>query len=343
MSRFPITLIGGGIAGLSLGIGLRRAGVETTLIEATTYPRHRVCGEFISGVSEETLRQLGVNDLLDDAEPCQETVWHDREGSFFRSILPVAAKGISRYRLDQRMATRFRDLGGILREGERFPQKEPVEEGYVYASGRPRHVTSPLLGLKGHLAAYPLDGDLEMHLGDGGYIGLSRIEDGRVNACGLFRRRPELKTGDGTALSAYLHACGLADLARRIKLSSPDPTSFLGVSAFQLGFQPAPETGGLRIGDQFSIIGPFTGHGMSMAFQSAALILPHLVQYVRGERSWDDVALESSKGLRRIFQKRMVASQMIHPFLTSKSGQKVFSTLAKNGLLPFSLLYRATR
>jgi 2-polyprenyl-6-methoxyphenol hydroxylase-like FAD-dependent oxidoreductase len=343
MSGHPITLIGGGIAGLSLGIGLRRAGVEATLIEATSYPRHRVCGEFISGVSDETLVSLGIKDLLEDAESCRETVWHDRTGPVFRSSLPVAARGISRYRLDQRMADRFCELGGDLREGERFPQDVVAGDGAVYASGRPRYPDSPWLGLKGHLVEYPIDGDLEMHLGDGGYIGLSRIEDGRVNACGLFRRRPGLKTGGGAALPAYLRACGLSNLAGRIEGSSPDPASLLGVSAFQMGLQPMPRAGELRIGDQFSIIGPFTGHGMSMAFQSAALVLPHLIEYARGERPWEDVVLRSREKLRRTFRKRLGVSRMIHPFLTSNGGQKVFTTLARRGLLPFSLLYRVTR
>ena len=33
----PITIVGGGLAGLSLGIALRRAGVETQIIEAGHY------------------------------------------------------------------------------------------------------------------------------------------------------------------------------------------------------------------------------------------------------------------------------------------------------------------
>ena len=56
----PITIIGGGLAGLSLGIALRRANVETQIIEAGHYPRHRVCGEFITGLDNATIELLGI-------------------------------------------------------------------------------------------------------------------------------------------------------------------------------------------------------------------------------------------------------------------------------------------
>src|SRR6266446_9957477 len=56
----PITIIGGGLAGLTLGIGLRQRGIPVTVLEAGHYPRHRVCGEFISGGGQEVLERLGV-------------------------------------------------------------------------------------------------------------------------------------------------------------------------------------------------------------------------------------------------------------------------------------------
>ncbi len=58
----PITIVGGGLAGLTLGIALRRRGVPVILCEAGHYPRHRVCGEFISGRGLEVLARLGLHE-----------------------------------------------------------------------------------------------------------------------------------------------------------------------------------------------------------------------------------------------------------------------------------------
>ena len=63
----PITIVGGGLAGLTLGIGLRQRGVPVSVIEAGQYPRHRVCGEFISGRGQETLTRLGLTEPLRQA------------------------------------------------------------------------------------------------------------------------------------------------------------------------------------------------------------------------------------------------------------------------------------
>ena len=59
-----ITIVGGGLAGLTLGIGLRRKGIPVAIREAGHYPRHRVCGEFISGRGLQTLDRLGLLEKL---------------------------------------------------------------------------------------------------------------------------------------------------------------------------------------------------------------------------------------------------------------------------------------
>jgi 2-polyprenyl-6-methoxyphenol hydroxylase-like FAD-dependent oxidoreductase len=65
-----VTIVGGGLAGLTLGIGLLRRGVPVTVWEAGSYPRHRVCGEFISGNGQNSLARLGLLDGLQTAGAC---------------------------------------------------------------------------------------------------------------------------------------------------------------------------------------------------------------------------------------------------------------------------------
>lgn len=145
----PVQIAGAGLAGLSLGIALRKRGVEVEICEASRFPRHRVCGEFLSGVSEETLQNLGVAESLVDAESLSSTSWYDPKGRILEAELPMPARGISRCRLDERLAQVFRELGGVLKEQERLPASVLSEEGVVRATGRVLEKESEWLGWSG--------------------------------------------------------------------------------------------------------------------------------------------------------------------------------------------------
>src|SRR5690606_36695936 len=84
----PITIAGGGLAGLSLAVALRHRGIPVKVLEAEDYPRHRVCGEFISGVSAETLAALRIAPLFDGAAEHRTVVWFDSGTPFHRDTLP---------------------------------------------------------------------------------------------------------------------------------------------------------------------------------------------------------------------------------------------------------------
>lgn len=336
-------IAGGGLAGLSIGIALRKAEVPVVVSEAARFPRHRVCGEFLSGVTPETLRALGIEDCLDDAQVLSTTTWYDRRGRIFSAVLPSPARGISRYRLDERLAVLFREVGGDFREGDRLPAAALEDEGVVLATGRAPEKDSVWLGLKAHLPGFETESDLEMHLGAEGYVGLSRVEGDRVNVAGLFKLRPGLKAKGPDALLAYTAACGLRSLAARMEAIPPDPESCLGVSSFGFGIKSRREGTGLRLGDRRAIIPPFTGNGMSMALESAELALPSLLSYASGRISWPECVHAYEEASGRYFARRVRAARLVHPFLFSRFGQGIAGGLARTGLLPFSLLYRAVR
>ena len=187
-----ITIVGGGLAGLTLGLGLRERGVPVTLWEAGRYPHHRVCGEFVSGRGLESLDRLRLRRLLEDAGAVTAST-----AAFFAArtsapprALPSLAMCLSRRVMDERLAQEFVRRGGELLEGERW-QSTNFSEGVVRATGRrpqPEENGVRWFGLKAHARNLTLTADLEMHVATNGYVGLCRINGGAVNVCGLFRR-----------------------------------------------------------------------------------------------------------------------------------------------------------
>jgi flavin-dependent dehydrogenase len=334
-----VTIAGGGLAGLSLAIGLARRGVPVEVLEASRYPRHRVCGEFISGVEEETLQKLGIEEVFHDARQHHSLEWFDGVKAIHRGTLPEPALGISRYRLDLRLKDLLERSGGTVQQGVRATREN--REGEVWAAGRIA-TASPWIGLKCHFKGLPMVADLEMHQGPTGYAGLAGIEDGRVNVCGLFKADRSLKGQGVELLFAYLRRCGLDELVARLRNAEPDESSFTGVSAFALGWQPHQEAG-LRIGDAAAMIPPFTGNGMSMAFQSAAIALDPLEAWSSGSRSWDETVLEVHRALKSRFSRRLNAAGTMQAMLEQSWGRGVMKVLGKTKLLPFRSLLSLVR
>ncbi len=328
-----ITITGGGLAGLSLAIGLRTRGIPVTVLEAGHYPRHRVCGEFISGVKPATLETLGIADLFEDTHRHRSFVWHDESGLLATGELPDAAWGISRHRLDALLAERLQQLGGRLFTGQRM--RPAPAEGSVWTAGRrPSH--GPWIGLKGH---FRITGntDLEMHCGPLGYVGMAGVEDSWTNVCGLFRADHSIG-GKGVALlSAYLRACGLHPLAGRLDAAKHREGSFSAIAGFSLGHQ-APMPGITALGDATTMIPPFTGNGMSMAFQSAETALEPLRLWSLGHTPWEQASNAIRRACRARFRRRMTVSGILHPWIFSTSARSALRSLSQSGLLPMPLL-----
>lgn len=303
----PITIVGGGLAGLTLGIGLLQRGVPVTVWEAGHYPRHRVCGEFISGRGQASLARLGLLDGLRNAGAGSAVSAAFFAGKMMIAAhpLPEAALCVSRFVLDEWLAQEFRRLGGELHLGARWTGEFGV--GIVRATGRraaPGAAGWRWFGLKIHARGIVLDADLEMHFLPAGYVGLCRLPGGEVNICGLFRSAapvPNLarcwKEWLGGSEDSVLHS--------RLAGAQFAADSFCAVAALRLRAQRASARGEWCVGDAVTMIPPMTGNGMSMAFESAELALDPLVKFSRGQLAWLQAQQEFARTFDHTFQSRL--------------------------------------
>jgi len=340
MNSNPITIIGGGLAGLTLGIGLRRGEVPVTVWEAGHYPRHRVCGEFISGHGQETLARMGLRELLErvGAVSAHTAAFFSPTQSAPPRSLPVPAICLSRFTLDHALALEFRRLGGELREGQRRPRAgapvsaspdrlkpELQHEGIVHATGRRVQAGengARWFGLKVHVRNVPLSADLEMHVSPRGYVGLCRVDRGVVNVCGLFRRQPhEHKTPQNAR--ELLRGRPGSPLNRRLESAEFDEDSFCAVAGISLHPQRAAARSECCVGDAITMIPPVTGNGMSMAFESAGMAVEPLTAWSRGEISWAQARRTLAGQCDDVFARRLAWAKGLQRMMLTPSLQNI--------------------
>lgn len=374
----PITIVGGGLAGLTLGIGLRRQGIPVIVIEAGHYPRHRVCGEFISGRGQEVLARLGLRDALLEAGAVPA-----RTGAFFLDKtaspvrpLPSPALCLSRFSLDALLARVFRDAGGELRENERRPAEDYVG-CVVRATGRrlePSGNGWRWLGLKVHARNVPLAADLEIHGTQNGYVGLCRLQGGEVNACGLFRRPVrDSRTTDHSCVawrvasdeSAASHSSRVTrhpsphtsvargpwslsgppgtPLHARLAGAEIDQASFCAVAGLSLRSQRASTRPDCCIGDALTLIPPVTGNGMSMAFEAAEIALAPLSACSRGELTWAQARQAIARACDQAFARRLAWARWLQWMMFTRALRTGLGALALNSDWLWRTMFARTR
>ncbi|MFB6097745.1 MAG: NAD(P)/FAD-dependent oxidoreductase, partial [Salinibacter sp.] len=232
--QYDAVVIGGGLAGCSTAHQLARRGHDVLLAEQTTYPRHKLCGEFLSPEAQASFRGLGVLEAVRQAgaHSIDQAVLSAPSGTMTRAPLPASALGLSRYELDQllfrqagragadgRSGTRVTDVRGHLDSGFRVTVgTDTVTTRLVFgAYGRRGRLDrtldrsflaeqTPYVGFKAHFAgptASDLQNTIELHSAPGAYCGLSPVENDRINVCWI-GHTDQLNAAGGTP-EGWLH------------------------------------------------------------------------------------------------------------------------------------------
>ena len=86
---YDVAIIGGGLAGLTSALHLSKCNKRVLLIEKNEYPKHKVCGEYISNEVLPYLNSLGIDPVKEGAKEIDQLELSTVKSKTIRGELPL--------------------------------------------------------------------------------------------------------------------------------------------------------------------------------------------------------------------------------------------------------------
>jgi flavin-dependent dehydrogenase len=347
--KVPILILGGGLAGLTAAIHLSKLGHEVTVVEKNEYPKHKVCGEYISNEVVEYFKWLGLENVLQKSHPIHQFRLELDTKNNAEVTLPLGGFGISRYLLDDLLFQKAKVQNcNFIQDSVidiQFKEDEfkillnsgvEIETPIVLGSFGKRstidvNLERPFiqkkahwLAVKAHYQGVYSDHLVGLYPFDGGYCGVSKVEEGIINICyivqtDVFKKHKNIPHFTKKVLNNNL---GLKEILDHSTSLFETP---LTISQISFETKEAVENHILMIGDAAGLIHPLCGNGMAMAIHSAK-IAAELVDKALKQAAFSRTDLEKNyqKKWNKMFKNRLtmgrlLAVVLLHPTLTKIS------------------------
>ena len=324
---YDLIVIGGGPGGTAAAITSARSAARTLLIERGRFPRHKVCGEFVSPEALGLLFELlsePERGLLEEAIsiPQARVFLDDR---MLEAPIEGSARSIARLDLDRALWQSAEQSG--------VETKQPVtahsiqgtgpfvvrtslgdfeSRAVVDASGRWSSLklggmnrgTLPAkwIGVKAHFSEPSPSESVDLYFFNGGYCGVQPVAlqaDGdrrRINVCAMVRAEVASRLEE----IPKLHPA----LCRRAQRWE-QRTQAISVAPLVFAKPEAARGRVLLVGDAAGFVDPFVGDGISLALRSgtlAALSLgPFFEEKIRLHEAIDQYRGQYRRGLAPVF------------------------------------------
>tara|TARA_B100001167_G_scaffold191152_1_gene161151 strand:+ start:8418 stop:9566 length:1149 start_codon:yes stop_codon:yes gene_type:complete len=338
-----IAVVGAGLSGLTAAIHLLREGFQVQIFEKDDYPKHKVCGEYISNEILPYWNSLSIDPFDWSAVKIEEFELTSFSGKSLKTGLPLGGFGISRYNLDFRLAQLVREKGGLWTQDtvERIQFENDAFEIYcrsgkqfssdlVIGSFGKRSVLdaalsrkffsnkTPWMGIKAHYKADVPVNRVSLHAFNGGYCGISKVEKERVNVCYL------------THLDAFKSSGNLKGFQEVVLNKNPYLKSFFDeaqplfekpLSISQISFQPKELINNhiLMCGDSAGLIHPLCGNGMAMAVHSAKILSESITAYATQSQSREWLEKTYTNNWQSAFSSRLQAGRVLQRVLQNET------------------------
>ncbi|UJF29490.1 NAD(P)/FAD-dependent oxidoreductase [Kaistella sp. 97-N-M2] len=354
-----VIIIGGGLAGLTSAIHLSKMGVKVIVIEKNHYPKHKVCGEYISNEVLPYFKWLNVN--IEELKPThiQTLQFSSESGRTIKTKLPLGGFGISRYTLDHALYLKAlaQNCEIIEDQGNEVDYKDDLFEvhlasGKVLTSkvvlggfGKRSNLDvkmnrdflkdkSPWLAVKSHYKGNFPDDVVGLHNFKGGYCGVSKVENNLLNICYL------------TNFKSFKKYKNIEDFQEKVVAQNPHLKNILEnseavfekpLTISQICFEKKDnvENHILMMGDTAGLIHPLCGNGMAMAIHSAKLASEQTIDFLAGKISRNEMEKSYSSNWNKNFKQRLWYGRILGSILEHSKLSEVLTNFITH--LPFLL------
>ena len=318
---YDVIIVGGGLAGLTSAIHLAKSNLKVLLIEKNTYPKHKVCGEYVSNETLPYLSFLGFNPFKFGAKRISKFELTTHNNKCIEAKLPLGGFGISRYEFDfqlyqlavkNRVEVLHDSVINVNFESNAFQVETKFNnilnsKIVIGAYGKRSNIDiklhrkfikkdSPYLGVKVHVAGEFPEDKVALHNFKGGYCGVSKIENDHINLCYITNYKT-FKTYKN--IEAFNEEVLFKNKALKAIFKNSKPQFEKPLTISQISFQTKSpvENHIIMCGDTAGMIHPLCGNGMGMAIRGAQLASEFIIDYLQGK-------IESRKALENQYEKR---------------------------------------
>ena len=337
---FPVVIVGGGLAGLTAAIHLSKIGIRVLVIEKNSFPKHKVCGEYISNEVLPYLNWLNLNIFELQPTTITKLQFSTKNGTTINHKLSLGGFGISRYTLDEFLYKKALANGcKIIQEtvkninftadnftittsensiikskivigafGKRSNIDQKINRNFIQKK-------SPWLAVKSHYSGNFPNDFVGLHNFEGGYCGVSKVENNKINVCYLadyktFKRHKNIDEYQKKIVYKNPH---LKTILENCTLLFEKP---LTISQISFEKKQAVENHMLMIGDSAGLIHPLCGNGMAMAIHSAKIASELVAKFYTNEiQSRADLEKQFEKEWNFNFKKRLSTGRLLATIL----------------------------
>ncbi|MFK8059894.1 MAG: NAD(P)/FAD-dependent oxidoreductase [Polaribacter sp.] len=345
-----IIIIGGGLAGLCNAIHLSKFGKKVLLIEKNEYPKHKVCGEYISNEVLPYLAFLDINPFDFGAVKIDNFQLSTTKNKVISAKLPLGGFGISRYQLDFILSEKAKENRVVILQdsvinidfkNDVFTIKTKENQSFtskvcIGAFGKRSLLDvkmnrnfiqkkSPYLGVKIHVKGEFPENLVALHNFKGGYCGVSKVENNAINLCYItnFSSFKKYKNIDDFQENVVFKNTFLKEIFQSSTAIWEQP---LSISQISFETKKPVENHIIMCGDSAGMIHPLCGNGMSMAIQSAQIASKLILNYLNGEiatrselekqyiRNWNkefSLRLKAGHFIAMLFRKDKIAAVLL--------------------------------